>query len=98
MFTFSMKVENILTQLLYILNSKFHYISFFLQGTVVVDGQEVEIKKVTVKPDGGMMMRGGGMGRGGMRGGRGGGWMGGYGGGGGGDWGYGGGWGAEAYG
>jgi len=67
------------------------------KGTVVVDGQEVEIKKVTVKPDGGMMMRGGGMGRGGMRGGRGGGWMGGYGGGGG-DWGYGGGWGAEAYG
>ena len=50
---------------------------------MVVDGQEVEIKKVTVKPDGGMMMRGGGMGRGGMRGGRGGGWMGGYGGGGG---------------
>lgn len=66
------------------------------KGTVVVNGQEVEIKKVTVKPDGGMMMRGG-MGRGGMRGGRGGGWMGGYGGGGG-DWGYGGGWGAEAYG
>merc|ERR1719219_16684 len=63
------------------------------KGTVVVNGQEVEIKKVTVKPDGGMMMRGGM--RGGMRrGGRGGGWMGGYGGG---DWGYGG-WGGDAYG
>ena len=59
------------------------------KGTLTVAGQEVEVKKVTVKPDNGMMMRGG-MGRGGMRGGRGGGgWMGGYGG----DWGYGGGWG-----
>merc|ERR1719189_99608 len=58
-------------------------------GTVTVNGQEVEIKKVTVKPDGGGMMM-----RGGMRGGRGGGggWMGGYDGG----WGYGGGWGPDA--
>lgn len=72
------------------------------KGKVVVNGQELEIKKVTwpvptynARPDGGMMMRGG-MDRGGMRGGRGGCWMGGYGGGG--DWGYGGGWVAEAYG
>ena len=42
------------------------------KGTLTVAGQEVEVKKVTVKPDNGMMMRGG-MGRGGMRGGRGGG-------------------------
>jgi len=67
------------------------------KGTVVVNGQEVEIKKVTVKPDGGQMFGGRGGMRGGMRGGRGGGWMGGYGGGGG-DWGYGGGWGGEGYG
>ena len=72
------------------------------KGKVVVNGQELEIKKATwpvptynARPDGGMMMRGG-MDRGGMRGGRGGCWMGGYGGGG--DWGYRGGWVAEAYG
>ena len=52
-------------------------------GTVNVSGQDVEIKKVTVKPnDGGMGGGRGGM-RGGMRGGHGGGWGGG---------GYGGGW------
>jgi len=53
------------------------------RGTVNVSGQDVEIKKVTVKPNDGM----GGGGRGGMRGGMGGGHRGGWGGGG-----YGGGW------
>merc|ERR1719225_926193 len=54
-------------------------------GTVTVGGQEVKVKKVTIKQDGGM----GGM----MRGGRGGGgWMGGYDGG----WGGYGGWGGDA--
>jgi len=47
------------------------------KGTVNVSGQEVEIKKVTVKTDGGM----GGGGRGGMRGGMRGGGQGGWGGG-----------------
>jgi len=67
------------------------------KGTVNVAGQDVEIKKVTVKTDGGM---GGGGGRGGMRGGMRGGGQGGWGGGQGGwdqSWGYGGGnWGYEA--
>lgn len=57
---------------------------------LTVSGQEVEVKKVTIKADG-MMGMGGmrGGGRGGMRGGRGGGWGGGYD-----NWGgYGGGWG-----
>jgi len=58
------------------------------KGNVNVAGQDVEIKKVTVKPNDGMGGRGGGFGgRGGMRGGGyggggyGGGWDGGYGGG-----------------
>jgi len=58
------------------------------KGNINVAGQEVEIKKVTVKPNDGMGGRGGGFGgRGGMRGGGyggggyGGGWDGGYGGG-----------------
>ncbi len=63
------------------------------RGKVQLSGQEVEIKKVTVKSDGGMGGMRGGRGGGGMRGGRGG--HGGWGGGGGYDaWGgYGGGWG-----
>lgn len=67
--------------------------SLLKKGTVNVEGQEVEIKKVTIKTDGGM---GGPMGgRGGMRGGMGGGrgGYGGWGGHGGYDGGFGGGWG-----
>ena len=78
------------------------------KGTVVVNGQEVEIKKLSKPapfdlappynpPPLALIPKS--MDRGGMRGGcggRGGCWMGGYGGGG--DWGYGGGWVAEAYG
>ena len=60
-------------------------VSFLSSGTVNVSGQDVEIKKVTVKPNDGMGGMGGG--RGGMRGGMGGGHRGGWGGGG-----YGGGW------